>query len=70
MPAASQFSLTSFIVDVDFFCDDERYGTETYTITAASRYQAEQDALQRSGSSIYDDDRIPDRRRRANAREA
>jgi hypothetical protein len=65
MQGSSQIGLMTFKVEVVFFSGDERYGVETYTIMAASWYQAEQEALACSVSSIYDVDRIPDLHRQA-----
>jgi hypothetical protein len=68
MQRSSQTTLTAFTVEVEFFSGDLLYGTETYQVSAASWYQAEQEALARSCDSPYDDDRVPGRRRRANAK--
>jgi hypothetical protein len=59
----------TFIVAVDFFSGGLRYATESYTIDAVNWYRAEQHALQLSGSSVYDDSRIPDLTRTAIARD-
>ena len=69
MRDSSPVQMHSFIVTVDFFSGGERYAAETYTIDAANWYRAEQHALQLSGSSVYDDSRIPDVTRTAVARD-
>lgn len=61
--------LRTFLVTVEFFSGGERYATQTYTIDAANWYHAEQHALQISGSSAYDNPRIPDLTRTATARD-
>ncbi|WP_407179693.1 hypothetical protein [Bradyrhizobium sp. STM 3562] len=59
-------SVTSrFDVIIEFLNDDTVYGAERYVIEATDANEAKRIALQRSEDSLYDDDRIPDRRRRA-----
>lgn len=65
MKSSSQIAVAPYDVEIIFFSGGDPYGTETYRVMAASWYQAEQDALARSVDSIYDNDRIPDLRRRA-----
>ncbi|MDE8652160.1 hypothetical protein [Novosphingobium album (ex Liu et al. 2023)] len=68
MRARSTDTLSSFTVDVAFFSGDERYATETYSITASTWFTAQQQALQMSVSSPFDDPRVPDLRREATER--
>lgn len=65
MPHSSPAPLRTFLVTVDFFSGGERYASETYAIDAANWYYAEQQGLQISGSSVYDNPRIPDLTRTA-----
>lgn len=65
---SSTVQLHTFLVTVDFFSGSERYASQTYTIDAANWYRAELHALQLSGSSVYDNPRIPDLRRTVLAR--
>ena len=68
MRAQAQLALQTFCVEVTFFSGGERYASESYTLEAATWYQAEQAALQMSAQSPYDDPRVPDLRRKAAAR--
>lgn len=70
MRARSSDPLQQFTVDVAFFSGGELYATETYTVSAASWYTAQQEALQMSVESAYDDPRIPDLSRTATVRPA
>lgn len=54
-----------FEVTVEFLNDDTVYGVERYAIGTADASEAQRLALMRSEDSRYDDDRIPDRWRRA-----
>lgn len=65
----SPAQLRTFLVTVNFFSGGEQYATETYAIDAGNWYRAEQHALQMSGSSVYDNSRIPDLTRTAVARD-
>ncbi len=65
MTSRSTAGLPVFSVRVTFFCEGEPYGHEFYEIPAANEAAAIRCALKRSEESIYDDHRIPDRRREA-----
>ncbi|MDI1295423.1 MAG: hypothetical protein PSY12_05990 [bacterium] len=65
MRTSSQHSLQRFRVDIHFFSGNDLYACETYRIDAPDWYRAEQQALQLSGESAYDNSRIPDLRRTA-----
>ena len=68
MRSSSQPLRQRFLVEVDFFSGDIAFGRELYTIDAMNWYAAEQQALQMSVTSVYDNARIPDLRRCATAR--
>ena len=70
MRAHSSLPLPQFVVDIAFCCSGERYATETYTVPASTWFAAEQQALQMSVNSVYDDARIPDLSRTATVRTA
>lgn len=65
MRTSSQHSLQSFRVDIHFFSGSDLYACETYRIDAPDWYRAEQQALQLSGESAYDNSRVPGLRRTA-----
>lgn len=69
MRASSQIQCDLFIVEVRFFSGDLHYGSETYRVHAAHWYAAEQQGLQMSLASVYDNERIPGLRRTASARQ-
>jgi hypothetical protein len=69
MQAHPKANLKTFIVEVSFFSNGERFASEHYTLDAVHWYQAEKDAIQISIASPYDNPRIPDLRREAVARE-
>jgi len=60
--------LQTFLVEVEFFSGEFLYGTEIYTMDACNWYRAEQQALEMSAQSIFDNSQIPDLRRVALAR--
>jgi hypothetical protein len=68
MRTSSQMMWQTFTVDVEFFSGDICYAQETYRLDAVTWYAAEQQALQISVSSAYDNPRIPALRRVATAR--
>ena len=68
MRSSSQPQRQRFLVEVEFFSGDVAFGQECYLIDATTWYAAEQQALQMSVASIYDNARIPDLRRQATAR--
>ena len=70
MHDSSSAQLRTFLVTVEFFSSGERYASETYTIDAVNWYRAEQQGLQISGASVYDNPRIPDLTRTAVACDA
>lgn len=70
MRASSSVPLSHFTVDVAFFSGKEQFATETYTVSAATWYMAEQQALHMSVGSAYDNSRIPDLSRTATVRAA
>ncbi|MBF7013748.1 hypothetical protein QUC32_02710 [Novosphingobium resinovorum] len=65
MRALSTAPLQLFTVDVTFSSGGERFAVETYTIPASTWFMAEQQALQMSLASPYDNCRIPDLTRTA-----
>lgn len=65
MRTSSHMTMQNFLVEVQFFSGDLQYGSEIYKIDASNWYRAEQQALQMSVESIYDNARIPQLRRSA-----
>jgi hypothetical protein len=70
MRAQSHASLHDFTVDIAFFSGGEQYATQSYTLRASTWFSAEQQALQMSINSVYDNPRIPDLSRSATVRSA
>jgi len=68
MPTDQHPDLRRFEVAVEFLVDQTVYGVEQYVVDATDASGAKRAALSRSENSRYDDDRIPDRRRRARAK--
>ena len=68
MPSALEPLLTTFLIDVTFFSGDDQFAVQSYVVETSNWYRAEQQALQLSGASVYDDPRIPGLRRTAVAR--
>lgn len=68
MPASTLTPIQTFLVEIEFFSGDFLYGTEIYTIDACNWYRAEQQGLEMSAQSIFDNSQIPDMRRVALAR--
>jgi hypothetical protein len=69
MRPSSQIRYDHFIVQVRFFSGDLYFGSETYQLQAAHWYAAEQQGLQMSLASVYDNERIPELRRTASTRQ-
>lgn len=67
MRASSEIQSHVFLVEIRFFSGELHYASETYRVHAAHWYAAEREALQISLASAYDNARIPDLRRTANA---
>lgn len=57
-----EFNYRPYDVTVGFKNEGVIYGRETYRVMAAGEDQAERKAFANATGSIYDDDRIPDRR--------
>lgn len=56
------FNYIPFDVTVGFSNEGNVYGEETYRIMAENEDQAQRKAFTNASGSMYDDDRIPDRR--------
>ena len=69
MRTSSQIQCDLFIVEILFFSAELHYGSEIYRVHAAHWYAAEQQGLQMSLASVYDNERIPDLRRTATTRQ-
>lgn len=67
MTCPSEVQLETFTIDVHFFSGAHHYATQRYSVSAANWYIAQREAIERSLESPYDNSRIPDLTRRAQA---